>query len=197
MCGNGSRCAARFAVDVLDVQARHVMHTVSGDLDAEYKSPAEIAVVMPDPSYFRVAHARVDGQELHHVWVGVPHTVVIVEDIARWDDERLRSFGWRLRFDRELYPEGTNLNIASQVSADTWRVRTYERGVEDITLACGTGNTATAYVAHELGLASFPFHSMVDGGNLRIDRRDGRYWLVGPAMTVMTGETSSEALLGD
>lgn len=197
MCGNGSRCAARFAVDALGVDRRHVMRTVSGELDAEYASPDEIAVVMPDPSEARTSHARVDGVELHHVWVGVPHTVVFADDISVWDDARMRTFGRRLRFDKTLYPQGTNLNVASRQSDDVWRVRTYERGVEDITLACGTGNTATAYLADLLGLWTFPFDSRVDGGRLRIERRSGRHWLVGPALTVMTGEASNEALLGD
>ena len=196
MCGNGSRCAARFAVDELGVLPRHVMSTVAGTLDAEYGGPDAIAVVMPTPSNPQLSHAAVDGVELNHVTVGVPHTVVVADDISHWDDERMRSFGRRLRFDKALYPAGTNLNVVAR-SCDGWRVRTYERGVEDITLACGTGNTATAYIASQLGLASYPFRSTVDGGQLTIERRDDRFWLVGPARTVMTGKICREALLGD
>jgi len=197
MCGNGSRCAARYAVEFLGVSRQHTMETVSGELQASYDGPDSIAVVMPSPINPQLAHATVDGVDLHHVTVGVPHTVVFTADIDEWDDGRLRSFGRRLRFDKDLYPDGTNLNVASKTGDSAWRVRTYERGVEDITLACGTGNTATAFLASDLGLATFPFRSTVDGGNLTIDYRDGEYWLVGPARTVMTGEIHREALLGD
>ena len=197
MCGNGSRCAARFAVESLGVSRQHNMETVSGNLEASYEGPESIAVVMPAPGDLQLSHATVEGIELHHVTVGVPHTVVFADDITGWDDDRLRSLSRRLRFDRDLYPSGTNLNVASQSGEDRWRVRTYERGVEDITLACGTGNTATAFIAQELGLATFPFRSTVDGGSLAIDFRDGRYWLIGPARTVMTGQIHREALLGD
>lgn len=197
MCGNGSRCAARFAVEALGVAPAHVMETVSGLLDAEYSGPDHVAVVMPEPTGLQLAHATVDGLDLHHVSVGVPHTVIVSEAIAQWDDDRVRSIGRRLRYDRDLYPAGTNVNIAAKLDDGGWRVRTYERGVEDITLACGTGNTATAFVTCQLGLSAFPFHSIVDGGHLCIEQRDSRYWLVGPARVVMSGETAREALLGD
>ncbi len=197
MCGNGSRCAARFAVETLGVEPKLVMDTVSGSLDSIYAGPENIAVSMPDPEGFMPAHATVDGRELHHVTVGVPHTVVFVDEAEMCDDAWLRAFGRRLRFDAELYPVGTNLNIAHRNGDDNWRVRTYERGVEDITLACGTGNTATAYVAAQLGLGKFPFSMKVDGGSLCIERRDEAYWLVGPARVVSIGETTAEALLED
>lgn len=197
MCGNGSRCAARFAVETLGVEPNLVMETVSGALDAVYSGPEQIAVKMPAPENFMRAHATVDGRELHHVTLGVPHTVVFIDSVELWDDERLREFGRRLRFDTELYPAGTNVNIVHQSGDNSWRVRTYERGVEDITLACGTGNTATAYVAAELGLGEFPFAMSVDGGKLRIERRSDDYWLVGPARVVVVGETTPEALLDD
>lgn len=197
MCGNGSRCAARFAVEELGVEPQHVMHTVSGSLAAEYQDPENIKVVMPAPETLRLSQAVVEGHELHHVIVGVPHTVVFVDDVEQWDDEGLRSFGRRLRYDRELYPAGTNVNIASPLPDGTWRVRTYERGVEDLTLACGTGNTATAYIAHRLGKSEFPFWSVVDGGRLCVEKSGGDYWLVGPARVVLRGVATPEAFLGD
>jgi diaminopimelate epimerase len=197
MCGNGSRCAARFAVEMLGVSPEHVMETVAGTLPARYEGPEQIAVVMPTPAQPRLSHATVDGTELHHVIVGVPHTVVVADSIDDWPDERLRAFGARLRFDKDLYPEGTNLNVVARVGTDQWRVRTYERGVEDITLACGTGNTAVSYVLVALALGEHPFRSIVDGGNLAIERGGERFWLVGPARAVMTGQVSAEALLGD
>lgn len=197
MCGNGSRCAARFAVETLGVAPELAMETESGTLDAVYKGPDDVAVRMPTPEHFQPRHATVDGRELHHVTVGVPHTVVFVDAVEPWDDERLREFGRRLRFDTGLYPAGTNVNIVHSSGNNNLRVRTYERGVEDITLACGTGNTASAYVAAQLGMGEFPFAMSVDGGALRIERREDNYWLVGPARVVATGETTPEALLDD
>ncbi|MBA2453676.1 MAG: diaminopimelate epimerase [Chloroflexia bacterium] len=197
MCGNGSRCAARFAVETLGVEPNLAMETVSGALDAVYSGPEKISVKMPAPENFMPAHATVDGRDLHHVTVGVPHTVVFIDSVELWDDERLREYGRRLRFDTALYPAGTNVNIVYQEGNHSWRVRTYERGVEDITLACGTGNTATAFVAAELGLGEFPFAMSVDGGKLGIELRGDDLWLVGPARVVAVGETTPEALLDD
>lgn len=197
MCGNGSRCAARFAVEALGVSRHHVMETVAGSLPARYAGPDHVAVVMPTPAHSRVSHATVDGTELHHVVVGVPHTVVVTGSMDEWPDERLRAFGARLRFDQDLYPDGTNLNVVARAGTDVWRVRTYERGVEDITLACGTGNTAVSYMLAEFGLSTYPFRSIVDGGSLTIERDGEQYWLVGPARTVMTGHVSADALRGD
>jgi diaminopimelate epimerase len=193
MCGNGSRCAARFAVEALGVSPRHQMDTVSGVLDAEMQSPDTIRVVMPDPSGTQLSHATVDGIELHHVQVGVPHTVVLVDDMSAWPDARLREFGRGLRFDATLYPQGTNLNIVAPASNGRWRVRTYERGVEDITLACGTGNTATAHILSALGKSDFPFRSLVDGGELSVELIDGRHWLCGPAKWVLSGSVDQDA----
>lgn len=197
MCGNGSRCAARFAVEALGVDPSMVMHTISGTLNAEYSCPDRIAVKMPAPTRFQPVHAIFEGHELHHVTVGVPHTVIFESTRDLWDDERLREVGSRLRFDSNLYPSGTNVNVAHTIDANAMRVRTYERGVEDITLACGTGNTATAFVAAELGLGTFPFTMTVDGGVLCIEKQGDDYWLVGPARVVASGETTREALLAD
>lgn len=193
MCGNGSRCAARFAVEALGVTPVHQMETVSGLLDAEVQDAETIRVVMPEPVGTRLAHATVDGVELHHVQVGVPHTVVLVDKMTKWGSDRLREFGRKLRFDRDLYPQGTNLNVVAPVSNGRWRVRTYERGVEDITLACGTGNTAVAHILAELGKSEYPFLSLADGGELRVELRDGRYWLCGPAKWVLTGSVTPDA----
>lgn len=197
MCGNGSRCAARFAVEELHVAPEHRMATVSGVLDAVYSGPESVSVVMPQPANLALNRIEVNGVIVHDVQVGVPHTVVVADDIADWDDERLRMFGRRLRYDSNLYPSGTNLNVTAPADGGRWRVRTYERGVEDITLACGTGNTATAIVLEALGRASLPFRSIVDGGRLAIEQVDGRYRLVGPARTVMTGTFCGEALSVD
>lgn len=197
MCGNGSRCAARFAVETLGVAPEHTMNTVSGTLDARYSGPDQIAVSMPNPENLQLGHATVEARELHHVTVGVPHTVLFVDEVEFWDDERLREFGRRLRFDADLYPAGTNVNVASRRGESGWHVRTYERGVEDITLACGTGNTATAFIAARLGLGEFPFSMSVDGGHLSIEHHDDAYWLVGPARVVAVGDISPEALLDD
>lgn len=193
MCGNGSRCAARFAVEALDVLPVHEMETVSGRLKAEVEDPDNIRVVMPEPQGLQLSHATVDGVELHHVQVGVPHTVVVVDKMTEWRSDRLREFGRRLRFDRDLYPQGTNLNVAAPASNGRWRVRTYERGVEDITLACGTGNTAVAHVLWALGKIGYPFQSIVDGGDLRVEMHDRQHWLCGPAKWVLTGSVTPDA----
>ena len=152
MCGNGARCIARFALDNQIVEKPSmVFETHSGDVSARVDgcmalldlSPVNLDGVSVEES------ASVDGFEFKYTFltVGVPHTVIFLKERDRSDDE-FRCLGRSIRNMADIFPDGTNVNFAfPREASDELFVLTYERGVEDLTLSCGTGSTASAIVA--------------------------------------------------
>jgi diaminopimelate epimerase len=124
---------------------------------------------------------------------GVPHAVVFVDEL---DTLSVGTLGSAIRYHERFSPRGTNVNFIKQVDADTIAVRTYERGVEGETLACGTGVVASALVFHEITGASSPVHVRVRGGDtMHVEFRGvvGNYThvtLMGPADFVFEGQVA-------
>jgi diaminopimelate epimerase len=145
MCGNGARCVARFAF--LSGIARDQMQfeTLAGIIRAQVMG-GQVKVQMTDPLDFVMAAELETGHETvaySGVNTGVPHVVIEVDDIEKLD---VVGVGRRIRRHAHFAPAGTNVNFMAPLSDASWAVRTYERGVEDETLACGTGITAAALV---------------------------------------------------
>ncbi len=152
MCGNGSRCAVRFCYDLGIVDEKVSFETIAGVVRAEVlEGGKRVKVQLTPPSEPLEKTLRVDGIDIEGVFIntGVPHFVAVVEDVENLDVKRL---GRAIRFHEEFQPKGTNVNFIQPVSGDTVKIRTYERGVESETLACGTGATASAIVAYTRGL---------------------------------------------
>lgn len=198
MCGNGSRCAARYAAERGLVDGPEFwLLTDSGELPVVARADGRYEVVMPEPD--RVQFNRMwideDGQRyaVHALWVGVPHVVIAMPGVERVSDERLIALGRTLRY-HPNFPSGTNVNFARIVPGEPIRQRTYERGVENLTKACGTGATATAFVARTLFDRPWPLDLTVDGGHLSVDMRDGRLWLIGDARVVYRGTAGPDAV---
>jgi diaminopimelate epimerase len=159
MCGNASLCAARIAAR-LGMASPHgmVLETDAGEVRARCLEDGERAeVVLWDVEAPAKPHGvePVRGERgLYQTRVGVPHLVVVVDDVdAESADPLVR--GRALRHHPGVGPAGANVNFVSAKSGE-WRVRTFERGVEDETLACGTGSIATAAVLSQIGEASLP-----------------------------------------
>jgi diaminopimelate epimerase len=123
--------------------------------------------------------------EIYAVNTGVPHAVVFVDgdELERLD---IIPIAREIRYS-ELFPEGTNVNFVS-VAKDGIRVRTYERGVEDETLSCGTGSVASAFVSLKLGLASEPVRVKTKGGELVVEFGNGDAFMTGGAARVFDGK---------
>ena len=154
MCGNGARCAARFAFLQGIAPAEMRFATLAGIIEASV-SEQDVAVKMTDPFDLKMNQCiRVEDQEytVQSIDTGVPHAVVFVDDI---DGTDVRVLGNLVRHHQAFMPAGTNVNFAQRQGRGI-KVRTYERGVEDETLACGTGAAACAIIAALLDQAASP-----------------------------------------
>lgn len=200
MCGNGARCAARFAYMHGIAPARMRFETIAGIIEASV-SDINVSVKMTSPKAFQMHHeVEVEGKKItfHSVDTGVPHAVIFVDEIDQVD---VCAIGSTIRHHQVFMPAGTNVNFIGR-HQDGFKVRTYERGVEDETLACGTGATACALMAALLEEAGSPVDIITSGGDrltILFDLHDGpaadNVFLKGPAHVVYKGELTAEALL--
>jgi len=194
MCGNGARCFARFAQAVTGTDKPNIsFKTGAGIVTAEFLGEeVRVGLTPPGPMTLSQNIPTAEGDlEVHSINTGVPHIVVLVKDVDAVDVLKL---GAELRWHRAFQPRGTNVNFAQRLSGRKLRVRTYERGVEGETLACGTGVTAVALVAAEVFGIRSPLQIAVQGGDLLEVHFDGKptqaknVRLQGPAAFVFDGE---------
>jgi len=194
MCGNGARCAVAFARRLgLAPQDECAFQTASGRVAGRWHA-GEVAVTLTPPRDLRLNVTVADSPfaEHHVANTGVPHLVVPVADVGDVDVARWGPF---LRRHAAFAPAGTNVNWVSPASPSggPWRLRTYERGVEAETLACGTGASATALVLRALGRAASPVSLLTRGGDVLAVAIEGsgagtRLQLRGPAVVSFEGE---------
>ncbi len=194
-CGNGSRCAAwwLFVQGRTGGRRKFEFLTSAGPLRARIVGPGRVAIAMPRPGEARLGlklRALDRAWTIHAIHAGVPHAVVEVNDVENLDVERA---GKALRNHRMFKPHGANINFAA-FGASRLILRTYERGVEAETLACGTGAVATALVGFLLGRCRPPVRIKVRSGEtlkasfLREGETFKEVWLEGPAQVVCKGE---------
>jgi diaminopimelate epimerase len=163
MCGNGGRCAARFAVLNGIAPATLAFETLAGVIEAEVKG-RRVKLLMAGVGDFILGQTiPLEGQALlgHFLKVGVPHVAVPVADL---EGAPVTQWGRAVRFHPLFAPGGTNVNFIRVEGPQTLRIRTYERGVEDETLACGTGAVASALTAARLGQVVSPVTVHTRGG---------------------------------
>ena len=192
MCGNGARCFARFASRVGGKNGAITFETLAGTIGAKLVGE-NVQLAMSAPHSLAMgAELTAAGEKLtvHFLNTGVPHAVVFVEDLEKTDIVRI---GAALRYHTHFAPKGTNANFAAKLPGGGIAIRTYERGVEGETLACGTGVTAAALIFSRLNGAQSPVAVSVRGGDtLQVGfERDGDGWknvtLTGPADFVFDG----------
>ena len=152
MCGNGSRCAVRFAYEKGIVGDKVRFETLAGVIKAEVlEGGKRVKVQLTPPTKPVDKTLEVEGERIEGTFIntGVPHFVVPVKNLESLNVVKL---GRAIRFHEEFQPKGTNVNFVEPTSEEEIKIRTYERGVESETLACGTGATASAIVAYLKGL---------------------------------------------
>ena len=165
MCGNGARCFGRFTSHLTEeVPEKVSFETIAGTLDAVLVGD-DVRIAMSAPKDLEMKlPVTVDDldAELHFINTGVPHVVSFVDNL---DDLDVFNHGRDIRRHSHFAPAGTNANFAKILAPDHIAIRTYERGVEDETLACGTGMVASALVHHLLTGAPSPIKVDVEGGD--------------------------------
>jgi diaminopimelate epimerase len=163
MCGNGGRCAARFAVLHGIAPAELSFETLAGPIKASVRG-RRVKLLMAGVGEVSLNQTiPLEGDTLtgHFLKVGVPHLAVPVNDL---EETPVTGWGRAVRFHPLFAPAGTNVNFIRVESPQALRIRTYERGVEDETLACGTGAVAAALIAARLGQVRSPVTVHTRGG---------------------------------
>ncbi len=197
MCGNGARCFGRFTAHLGEIVLKRVtFETIVGTLAADMIGD-DVKIAMSEPTDVRLnVPTQIEGLDatLHFMNTGVPHVVTFVKDAEALDQFDVSNFGSTIRNHPDFAPAGTNANFAAILSPQHISIRTFERGVEDETLACGTGMVASALVHHLLTGAPSPIKVDVEGGDtLEIGfEKSGdsfkKVTLTGPADFVFEGE---------
>ena len=198
MCGNGARCFARFTVHLFDEMPSEVrFETIAGILAAEIIDE-QVRIAMSEPKDLHSDRpTKVPGLDapLHSINTGVPHAVAFLPDIEALGSFDVDGTGRAIRHHDDFAPAGTNANFAAVLEPGHIAIRTYERGVEAETLACGTGMAACALIHHLLTGAASPVKvDVADGDTLEVGFRrkeDGSFTdvtLTGPAGFVFEGD---------
>lgn len=165
MCGNGARCFARYARKVSGHAGEKISFETEAGVIAARCLGEDVRINMSAPhSYATATTLYVGGEELtvHSINTGVPHAVIFVDDLECAD---VRGLGAAVRRHAHFAPKGTNVNFVAVRGPGEIAVRTYERGVEDETLACGTGVVACALIHHLETGAGAPISIEVRGGD--------------------------------
>ena len=171
MCGNGARCICRFGYEYgLAGEVQHV-ETSAGLVTGERLDKRLYRVRLNDPEIIKLnCKALIDDREYKYAYVelgkpGVPHIVVHIENLQEYPEDELCEIGRKLRFYKDL-PKGANVNFYEITGKDHVYEKTYERGVEDFTYACGTGTGSMVTV--------LTLQDKVSGHNVKVDMMGGQ-----------------------
>ena len=205
MCGNGARCICRYGYENGLAGERQTVETTAGIVTGERIDRRLYRVRLNDPTTVRLdCPVEVDGAAWPCAYVelgnpGLPHAVVPYPNLREADETQLRELGRKLRW-HPAFPKGANVNFYELIGPDHVYERTFERGVEDFTYACGTGTGSVVTVLTLLG--------QVSGRNVRVDMTGGTLiidterdqsriaglFLTGPTNVVCQGEVTDEDL---
>ncbi|MEW5693604.1 MAG: diaminopimelate epimerase [Candidatus Hydrogenedentota bacterium] len=165
MCGNGARCAVNFAKILNIIKSDSTsFETLAGDIKGWIINDRETRITLPLLSSVKLNQKLIiDNTEYlyHFANVGVPHTVVFVDEL---DSINVNEIGKKIRFHTDFKPTGTNADFVKICNKNNISIRTYERGVEKETLACGTGATAAAIISIFLNKTKSPVDVITRSG---------------------------------
>ena len=198
LCLNGTRCAAQLAFHLGWAEGTVRVATAAGEFPARRLDASSVAVGLPAPAEpprsltVEAGGSRYAG---HRILVGVPHFVLLWPEGL--EGAPVRELGREIRYHPAFGGAGTNVNFVRFPDSDRMEIRTYERGVEDETLSCGTGVLAAAAVGLATGQARLPLRVATRGGfELQVegDLAAGRWSLAGDARIVAEGEMLAGAV---
>ena len=187
MCGNGARCLCRHCHDFGISGERQSLETAAGPVTGRRISENQYQIRLNAPSEIRL-QMTAENRLCDYVVLGengIPHGVFPRPALER---DELRKLGRTLRFS-SAFPRGANINFYEKTGENQLRLLTYERGVEDFTLACGTGTGATVCALTKRGIVSGKDTEVLsEGGTLRVDTDGEKIFLTGPADRLWEGE---------
>jgi diaminopimelate epimerase len=192
MCGNGARCFARFVQKLTGARDSFTFETGAGIITASFQGD-RVTVNLTRPGGLRLNEdvpLSAGKESIHSINTGVPHAVIYVPDADR---AMVQQLGPEIRRHPHFGPKGTNVNFVQRLGPNHIRVRTFERGVEGETLACGTGVTASALISARLHGFTSPVKVQVQGGDqleISFKEEGGQFAdvrLTGPAEIVFEG----------
>lgn len=184
MCGNGGRCLVAFAKQMQVIVDEATFEAIDGLHYATINNEGIVSLQMIDVSEVKVEN------NYTFLNTGSPHHIALVDDLDNFD---VKNEGAKIRYSNLYGKEGSNINFVKQLDKDIFAVRTYERGVEDETLSCGTGVTAVALAMFKTGKTkSKEINLNVEGGKLKVkfDVENDKFtnvFLIGPATFVFEG----------
>ena len=199
MCGNGGRCVSRFAYLKGIAGRKMTFETLAGPVSAEVNG-RKVKVLMPKPTGLSLdldLEHQQGWNSVDYINTGVPHVVVNIESLS---NHPVKEQGRAIRYHTRFSPKGTNADFMKAIGPDRLEIRTYERGVEDETLACGTGAIACALVASIKRMVSPPVKVKTRGGEELIIyfQKNGdsfeQVWLEGNTSIVYKAQLNHEAL---
>ena len=203
MCGNGARCICRYGYETGLAGETQTIETTAGLVTGTRIDAKNYRIRLPDPVNLQYLALDVDGTKVGCMYLelgnpGIPHAVVQYPGLREADEQALFEFGRKLRY-HPAFPKGANVNFLEKTGENRFYERTWERGVEDFTYACGTGTGASVYALAEKRRCGDHAEVEVKGGLLIVDIvRDGKkcrdLLLTGPASMVCTGEIFDEAI---
>ncbi|WP_459211664.1 diaminopimelate epimerase [Aquimarina rhabdastrellae] len=184
MCGNGGRCLVAFAAHIGVIKDTATFTAIDGKHEAKIEDGI-VSLQMQNVT-------NIETHEQHlFLDTGSPHHVTLIDGLKAYN---VKEKGAEIRHGAPYFEEGTNVNFVEQETEDSFAVRTFERGVEDETLSCGTGVTAVALAMYETGKTKKPEVAIETLGGLlkvRFDKTEKGYeniFLIGPAQQVFKGE---------
>ncbi len=206
MCGNGARCIARYGYENGLSGETQRIETTAGLVTGQRVTKRLYKVRLNDPSVIDLHRSvSVGGTAYNCAYIelgdpGIPHAIVLMPDWDERDRDMLRALGRALRFAEE-FPRGANVSFVKVVDVGHVKAITYERGVEDFTLACGTGCGSIAAALRLLGLSGDELAISMPGGELTVSltASGGRVqdiYLTGPTNVVCTGDILDEDVMG-
>tara|TARA_R110001583_G_scaffold58714_7_gene174848 strand:- start:7315 stop:8094 length:780 start_codon:yes stop_codon:yes gene_type:complete len=186
MCGNGGRCLVAFAKQLGIIKKETTFNAVDGLHYATIENGV-VSLKMIDVNEIKLSNSY------SFLNTGSPHHISFCDNVSKVN---VKELGAKIRYGSPYFKAGTNVNFAEQITENSFKVRTYERGVEDETLACGTGVTAVAVAANKTNKTTSNLIKIeVLGGNLEVsfDKKGENYinvFLTGPAQFVFEGKIS-------
>ena len=206
MCGNGARCIARYGYENGLSGETQRIETTAGLVTGQRVTKRLYKVRLNDPSVIDLHRSvSVGGTAYNCAYIelgdpGIPHAIVLMPDWDERDHDMLRALGRALRFAEE-FPRGANVSFVKVVDVGHVKAITYERGVEDFTLACGTGCGSIAAALRLLGLSGDALAISMPGGELTVSLTASGgsvqdIYLTGPTNVVCTGDILDEDVLG-